>query len=240
MRARFPGDRLVILPEVGSTQAYVAELLIADSNSRVPAVVIAQHQSSGRGRFGRKWVSRSGESLTMSLVMRAYADHPKPWLVGMGVAIAAGMAVDCRLRWPNDLVIGEKKVGGILTEIFPDALGRRIPVVGIGINVNQRRFGKNLESIATSLFIERGEVAKPLDLARKILVRLHGIPDPSEWADLWPRWRRRDATKGRRYLLPDGRIGIAKRIGPHGELVCGVGGEEESVLAAEAILGDEG
>src|SRR5947209_17623403 len=92
----------------------------------------------------------------MSMAFAAYADHPRPYLVGMGVAVAAAAVIRCELAWPNDLVVGGQKLGGILTELLPDQTGRRVPVVGVGINLNHKRFPAEIAGRAPNAALYNG------------------------------------------------------------------------------------
>lgn len=230
---RAPGDWLE-LDEVSSTQTVAAELLRAGDPV---GVVFAHHQIQGRGRFDRVWESRRGESLTMSLVMSAYVDHSAPWLVGMSVAIACACALNCKLRWPNDLSLGGKKVGGILTEILPDSNGRRVPVVGVGLNLSQTSFPEELGQTATSLALEGFEPGDAAALAQTIVGGLLKLPEPHTWASIEELWADRDDTPGKWYRLPDGSVGLAVRVTRDGALECKVGEETQLILAADAIFG---
>jgi BirA family biotin operon repressor/biotin-[acetyl-CoA-carboxylase] ligase len=222
------------IPEVDSTQVLAGRLLAAGDPA---GVVFARHQTGGKGRFGRAWLSAPGDSLTMSLIFRAYADHSAPQFIGMAVACAAAAAIKCELQWPNDLVFGAKKVGGILTEILPDESGRRVPVVGIGVNLNQRSFPPEIADRAISMAQYRGENHDPAELGRAILERLLLMPEPDSWESVQPVWMLFDHTPGKSYFLPGGQEAIALGIGPDGGLVCSANGETRSVLAAEAIFG---
>ncbi|HRI43027.1 MAG TPA: biotin--[acetyl-CoA-carboxylase] ligase [Fimbriimonadaceae bacterium] len=224
------------LDEVESTQDVLRAAL---ASGTPPGVVFAHHQTRGRGRFERPWFSEAGRSLTMSMVFPNFADHPRPWLVGMAVAAAAAAVVHCRLRWPNDLFLDERKIGGVVTELFPDAEGRSTPVVGIGINLDIERFPAELEGIATSLAIHRPSHTDPIEVGRAIVARLDDLPEPDHWEDIRPIWTLFDDTPGKPYRLISGETSTAIGIGPEGELVCAVDGETTMVLAAEALLGRE-
>jgi len=200
-------------------------------------VVFAKQQTKGKGRFDRPWFSDEGGSLTMSLVFRDYADHPAPQFLGMAVACAVAGTLHCELQWPNDLVFGDKKLGGILTELLPDELGRRVPVVGVGVNLNQKTFPDEIAERATSLTMYRGGSHDARVIGRSIVERLALIPEPSDWAQIKPVWMLFDHTPGRSYFLPDGSEAIALGVGPDGRLICAVDGESTAVLAAEAIFG---
>jgi BirA family transcriptional regulator, biotin operon repressor / biotin---[acetyl-CoA-carboxylase] ligase len=239
------------LDEVDSTQNVASHMLCAGDPV---GVVFAYHQVIGRGRFGREWVSHRGDSLTMSI---AFTDYPatgvagegtkgikSPWLLGMAVACAAAGVLGCRVRWPNDLSfedpIGQdRKVGGILTELFPDARGHLIPVVGIGINIRQTEIPAEIAHRATSLALSRPdqEIPTPLDLALSLIEAIREFPEPTSWAAIEPEWRKYDATPGKRYTLPGGEVAEAIRVGDHGELIASREEEILQIMAAEALFG---
>lgn len=224
----------MVLEETATTQAIVSEAVRAGEG---PGAVLALHQSAGKGRFDRVWLSEPGASLNLSLAMRGYEDHPEPWLVGMGIAIAAAGLLHCQLRWPNDLVLDGKKLGGILTELIRDPEGRLVPVVGIGVNLNQAEFPPELRAIATSLFLHRAGTWDPREVAHSLLARLADVPEPTSWRALEHAWSLFDDTPGKHYRLPDGLEATALSIGPHGELLCAVNGESTTVMAGDAIFG---
>lgn len=228
------GEHWTELESVATTQSVAATIL--QSGEQI-GVVYAHEQSAGKGRLGRTWVSNEGDSLTFSLIFRSYANHPKPYLVGMAAAVAAAGVLHCQLRWPNDLVFGSLKVGGILTELLPDQHGRLVPVVGIGINLNQQEFPPEISTIATSLSLARGGHYEPQLIAHRIVERLAALPEPANWSDLAPIWSIFDFTPGKRYKLPSGEEAIALGIGSGGQLLCSVDGESRAVLAAEALFG---
>jgi BirA family biotin operon repressor/biotin-[acetyl-CoA-carboxylase] ligase len=230
----FAGEQWIELDNVESTQSIAAKYVLDDAPI---GVVYAHEQTSGKGRFDRTWVSREGDSLTYSLIFRAYADHPRPYLIGMAAGLAVASVLHCRLRWPNDLTFGELKVGGILTQLMPDAKGRLVPVVGIGINLNQEAFPPEIAEIATSLSIARGGQYDPQLIGHKIVERFANLPEPNYWKDLLPIWDVFDITPGKRYRLPSGEVSTALGIGSEGQLLCSVEGESRTVLAAEAMFG---
>lgn len=229
--------------ETDSTQRLAAQMIREGGPCR--SVILAHHQTAGHGRFGRTWHSAPGESLTASLVFWEYADSPIPWLIGMALACAAAGVLHCQLQWPNDLLVRGKKLGGVLTEIFEDGRGRRIPVVGLGINLNQNSFPIEIEHRAISLKMaheagiggEEPLVFSPKEIFTKILQRLPSLPEPDEWQSLAPIWDLFDATPGKLYSMPDGRQGIALRLGQDGELLLSVEGNPMTVRAAEAHFG---
>ncbi len=226
------------LDTVDSTQNVATEFLQGKRSGEIPSVIWTTDQTAGRGRFGRQWLGKPGDSLAMTLILRDYPDHPKPWLIGMAVGLAVAGVLHCQIRWPNDLTIKGKKVGGVLTELVTDVAGRNVPVVGIGLNLNQEQLPEEISGFATSLLIERAHKSDPEEIARKIAQRLRGIPEPESWKALEPVWMLFDATPGKRFKLASGEEAVALGIGPEGELICSVNGETQAVLAADAIFGN--
>ena len=175
--------------------------------------------------------------MTMSLVYRSYSSHPSPWLIGMAVAVAVASAIDGQVQWPNDVVLRGKKVGGILTELLPSMHDGKVPVVGVGLNLNQEQMPPELVDKATSLLIETGRTHEPDTVAKSIVGRISDLPEPDSWESIEPLWAVFDATPGTSYKLHTGEQSEAICVGPEGQLICLVNGVEQSVLAAEAIFG---
>jgi BirA family transcriptional regulator, biotin operon repressor / biotin---[acetyl-CoA-carboxylase] ligase len=146
------------------------------------AVVVAERQTSGRGRFGRSWESGSGIDLTFSIVLRP--DLP-PSRLGL-VSVAAGLAVaevvaeevapaSTSIKWPNDVLIGGRKCCGMLLESTippPAAVERPTIVLGIGLNVNSDAFSPDVSSTATSLLLETGRFHARPDLLARLIERI--------------------------------------------------------------------
>ncbi|HVL38123.1 MAG TPA: hypothetical protein VM328_01915, partial [Fimbriimonadaceae bacterium] len=119
-----------------------------------------------------------------------------------------------------------------LTEMIEDRAGRRVPVVGLGINVGPLSFPPELAERATSL-ASHGRQVDPRELARAVLERTDALPEPHAWQDLEVVWRLFDATAGKRYRLRDGRDAIGLGVGPNGELLCAVDGESTTVMGVD-------
>jgi BirA family biotin operon repressor/biotin-[acetyl-CoA-carboxylase] ligase len=141
-----------------NTAAVKAAVHGADEGS----VILADEQTAGRGRGEHVWHSPAGSGIYLSVVLRPQvAPADVLWLsiiAGLAAhrAIARTTTVATDLRWPNDIMLGEKKLGGILAEVSADTQRIRHAVVGIGINVNQPAFPQELREAATSLAIETG------------------------------------------------------------------------------------
>ena len=145
-------DRIEVLPRIDSTNTY-----LKDQSAPPPGqfrIVIAEHQTAGRGRHDRQWISFPGGSLCLSLAYRFQktpADLPALTLaLGAGIADALtdmGVA-DVALKWPNDLLVGDSKLGGILTETSFRGQGEATVVAGVGLNIDVSKFVEAIEPSA--------------------------------------------------------------------------------------------
>ncbi|HKV23834.1 MAG TPA: biotin--[acetyl-CoA-carboxylase] ligase [Candidatus Acidoferrum sp.] len=139
------------------------------------AVVLAEEQTAGRGRAGRSWQSDRATGIYVTLLLRPrLAPVQAPLLTMMaGLSARAAMqaltGVVADLKWPNDVMIGGKKAGGILTEMHAEPSLVRFVIVGIGLNVNQDKFPGDLEATATSLRIATGGHVSRLELLVRLL-----------------------------------------------------------------------
>jgi len=173
------------------------------------SVYFADEQLAGRGRSDHKWQSPAGDGLYVSVLMRpcTFPNHLPmlPLIAGLAAANAikevSGLTVD--LRWPNDLLIGPRKTGGILVEARTEGDKITCAVIGIGVNVHQREFAAGLDTPATSLDLEskrsisRQELLvallKSLELEMRSYYAVHAfdlIPAAVEAASTWIRGKR--------------------------------------------------
>ncbi|MDQ2900041.1 MAG: biotin--[acetyl-CoA-carboxylase] ligase, partial [Acidobacteriota bacterium] len=143
--------RIVRFDRVGSTMVEAARL--AAEGCPPGTVVVADEQTAGQGRHGHSWHSEPGSGLYVSIVLDAFVDPVLTLALGLatGEAIARETDIRCDLRWPNDVMIGGKKVAGILVQLVGATA-----IAGIGINVNHQAFPAELSREATSLSIETG------------------------------------------------------------------------------------
>jgi BirA family transcriptional regulator, biotin operon repressor / biotin---[acetyl-CoA-carboxylase] ligase len=138
------------------------------------AVVIAEEQTAGRGRAGRKWLSERASGIYVTLLLRPKLAPVQAPVLTILAGLSAHAAVrevtglDVDLKWPNDLMLEGKKLGGILTEMHAEPSQVRFVIVGIGLNVNQEKFPGELAGMATSLRAQTGKAHSRLE----ILVRL--------------------------------------------------------------------
>ena len=156
------GQRVVHYFRTGSTNDDAFKL--AARGAAHGTVVVAEEQTAGRGRFGRRWISEKSVGIYSSTLLRPpLAPAAAPILtlaagvaVHHAIAIVTGLAPD--IRWPNDTLLNGKKVSGILTEMQAELDRLHIVVLGIGINVNQLEMPPEIRALATSLRMETGVV----------------------------------------------------------------------------------
>ena len=167
------GKRIYHFFKVDSTNRVALDL--GHAGEPVGAVVLAEEQTAGRGRAGHTWHSERAAGIYVTLLLRPRLAPVQAPLLTMMAGLSAhaaiqaqtGLAVD--LKWPNDLLIAGKKVGGILTEMHAEPGQIRFVIVGIGLNVNQEKFPSELGAIATSLRAETDRPQSRLELLVRLL-----------------------------------------------------------------------
>lgn len=164
--------RVVCLAEADSTNAEALRLAAAGEPGGT--VVVADAQTAGRGRLGRSWWAEPGRSLLCSWLVRPELPAER-WpaltlVAGLAAAraLTASAGLDVRLKWPNDLLVGGRKLGGLLAE----ADGRGALVVGLGVNVRQEAFPEEIAGIATSVAASGG---RPVERAWVLAATLSGF-----------------------------------------------------------------
>jgi len=209
------GRKIVVLDEIGSTQDAARQE--AASSSRSGTVVFAETQTKGRGRFRREWKSAPGRDLTFSVVLRSTDHEFNPSLLTVTTSVAVcetlveTLNLPARIRWPNDIILADRKVAGILVE---RTLPRNRPaafVLGIGLNVNSTPTLRT----ATSLAEVSGSEIDRLMLARELLRTLDGWFDEVRrgHTDLvGNHWRRFSTTLGTRVTVVRGKHRFTGRV----------------------------
>lgn len=213
------GRGIIILPEIDSTNSHAMALLERDpEGSKYDGIVIlAEHQTAGRGRLGRKWHSTRGAGLNMTVALIEPANdfrHAR-WMMTAAVAAVEGISrstdVEPTIRWPNDLYVANRKLAGILIETRPLAGGRLGIALGIGVNCLQQpgHFPSDLGDHATSLEIESSHAVHRSAVAREILRALDenlAKSSPTRDTDLAAAWREHSSDIGAHAtLVEDGR-----------------------------------
>ena len=227
------GKRVFVHEAVDSTNQF---LLARASELDDGAVAYAEFQTAGRGRLGRRWEAPRGSSVLLSLLLREAPDNPLfslgALLAAVAVCEAIEAATDCApgVRWPNDIVRGGRKLGGILAEScgLPGTADRAL-VIGVGINCLQQRghFKGDLAQMATSLECECSHPVNRAAVAAALLARLDDWlarcrSQPTVWGQVRSAWQARCEDVGTRVTLEhDGRTyrGTALEISDAGDLV---------------------
>ncbi|MFA5353152.1 MAG: biotin--[acetyl-CoA-carboxylase] ligase [Thermodesulfovibrionales bacterium] len=168
------GREILLIPLTKSTNTLAREL--AHEGCPEGTVVMANDQTEGRGRHGRRWIAPQGKNISMSIVLYPALPFREAGLLTLMSAVACasalrGLSVPASIKWPNDIMISGKKIGGILTELRAE--GERIihAIMGIGINVNilADEMPEEIRETATSLAIETGTGVNRTDLSVRIL-----------------------------------------------------------------------
>jgi BirA family biotin operon repressor/biotin-[acetyl-CoA-carboxylase] ligase len=169
------GQNLTFFEQVDSTNRYAKQ--IAEGGFLDGTVIMADEQLNGRGRMGRNWVSPKGKGIWMTIMLKPKinpADASKVTLLA-ACAICKAIEVICglytKIKWPNDIVLNGKKLCGILTEMSAEIDEINYLIIGIGVNVNidLDEFPKELQDIATSIKIEKGDMVIRKEVAAAII-----------------------------------------------------------------------
>lgn len=235
--ARLPDAfRLLWRETVSSTNDELR--VLAEQGMAEGLVLVAEEQTVGRGRRGAEWFSPKGESLAFSVLLRP----SEPIAFWPQLSLAAGLAVAealeksvplAEIKWPNDVLIGGKKICGILVEA-----GRDFVIVGIGINVNTENFPDGLA--ATSLSAQRGGAVAREEVLLEVVNRLarHSKKIGARFGEVIASVRERCYLTGKHVSLLSAekrREGVVKGIGPVGELLVVIDGVTESLVQADEV-----
>ena len=245
-----PGFTVEVLPQVDSTNSELmrrcrAASLAALSNSALGSpeppeaiLLVAEHQNAGRGRLGRQWQSQAGASLTFSLGLPLQPTHWSGLSLAVGVSLAEslepanGKPPTLQLKWPNDLWLGQRKLGGILVETASWG-DQRYVVIGVGLNVTlpEADFSPAVSSAFDDTQAPRPmattslqalwpgvDAAWALQAVAAPLVQAVLAFEREGFAPFRARFAARDALAGRWVKLSDGTEGTACGVGAHGAL----------------------
>jgi BirA family transcriptional regulator, biotin operon repressor / biotin---[acetyl-CoA-carboxylase] ligase len=239
------GDHLLYLPTAESTNTLAMQL--AHEWPEEGLVVLTDSQTAGRGRQGHRWVDMPGCNVLSSILLRPlFPPHLLVMLASLAVvdSIAETCQIPATIKWPNDVLIGERKVAGILIETSRDSTGRLVAVLGIGVNVNGRiqdlaeHYAGQMPLIATATTLETvcgHAVSREVFIARMLLhieksyLVLQQEPTTGGSASseapsrlIRERWRSQLATLGRAISVQQGDAkisGIAEDVNDNGELL---------------------
>ena len=222
------GKNLIVLDSVDSTNDYLKKL--GNEGCENGTVVVAREQTKGKGRLGRTWQSKKDDGIAFSVLLRPNVAPSEVSaitpLAGLAVckAIREYTKLDCVIKWPNDIIVGRKKLVGILTEMSAEFDAVEYVITGIGINVDHTSFPEEIAFKATSLLLETGRHVDKNEFLACVLEHIENefvknnleltSTALSEYTDLC-------ATVGRSVTFQRGtrRIsGMAVGVSEHGEL----------------------
>jgi len=245
LRTRLLGREVLYLPCVGSTNDIAWKL--GQMGVCEGFLVLTEEQVTGRGRHGRTWRAPFGGSLLASLLLRPTFLLPQETflltaLAGLAVsqAVAEVTGLSPVLKWPNDLLFGERKVCGILVELESEAGRLDWAVVGWGLNVNVDFRGDELAGQATSLAMEAGRPFPRLPLLWNCLERMEAGYEAlrrGRGEEVWVAWRAALGTLGRpvQVVAPEGTFsGEALDVAPDGALIV----RREDGVVVRVLAGD--
>ncbi|MCL4501591.1 MAG: biotin--[acetyl-CoA-carboxylase] ligase [Deltaproteobacteria bacterium] len=214
---------------VASTNDLAKELAAREAPEGT--LVVAESQTCGRGRLGRQWDSPPGSGLYVSLLLRPKLPPTEMPQITLTTAVAVARAlnrvtgVTPGIKWPNDLLLDGKKVGGILTEMETESEQIRHLVVGLGLNVNNTAFPAELEPIATSLVLATGRRHPRLEILQAWLEEFEDLYErflARKFAGILDEWRSLTVTLGNRVTVrqgPETICGQALEVAPDGALL---------------------
>jgi BirA family transcriptional regulator, biotin operon repressor / biotin---[acetyl-CoA-carboxylase] ligase len=241
------GKKIVHYFLIDSTNTMAATL--AAQGAAHGTVVIAEEQTGGRGRLGRTWYSEKGSGIYASIILRpALPPSAAPiltLLAGLAarqaIIAATGLAPD--IRWPNDLLLNGRKVGGILTEMSAELDRVHSVVLGIGLNVNHSEMPPDLRRLATSLRLEGQRIYSRVHVMSALLRQIQTFYDllmSKGGAEIARRWAGVSSfASGKRVRIAmkaGGRVGTTLGLEPNGALqVRFDDGQEESLVSGEVV-----
>jgi len=236
---------LVKLDATPSTNDYLKEMAASQDVENF-TVVTAENQTKGRGQMGATWVSEKGKNLIMSMLIKdSLADISKIYNLNIAVALAVIAALEkhdipeLSIKWPNDIMAGNKKIGGILIENSIKSDGRIVSVAGIGLNVNQQDFSQLPK--ASSLFVVTNRLYDKEDLLEKITQNIiNNVHFLTEHADvLWEAYLSKLFKMGVPMAFEDANenrfMGIIKGVNPDGKLELLLENESVKIFGIKEI-----
>ncbi len=223
------GREIYFYDKVGSTNTIAAGL--AEKGAAEGVVVLADSQEKGKGRLGRTWVSPPGVNIYMSIITRPAIGPKHVTLltiiaaVGCTIALRRITGINVTIKWPNDLMVSDKKIGGILTELKTDPHHIIFTIMGIGINVNIDAFPDDVKKIATSVKNEIGILFPRVVIITEVLNEIdnwYRILHEKGRKTLLSEWQKLTSTLGKEVKVIVGKetfTGLAEGIDNEGMLI---------------------
>lgn len=242
------GKRIEHYESIDSTNAAAKALALKGAPDGT--VVVAEHQTEGKGRLKRSWIAPAGENILFSVIFYPKISTDLVFRLTMLASIAAVKTirrickVDAQIKWPNDVYINEKKVCGVLTEFSADFDSVHYAVVGMGLNVNFKISKiREIGNIATSLMDECGEKISRLSVFTTLLEELDLLYNSfvkTGAEGLEKEWNTYSMVLNREVKIISGKdekCGIAKGINKYGHLILlNENGQNEEIVCGDLSL----
>jgi BirA family transcriptional regulator, biotin operon repressor / biotin---[acetyl-CoA-carboxylase] ligase len=240
LTTRFVGHKIIYYPALDSTMDTAKKEALWGAEAGT--VIVTDEQTCGRGRLQRSWISPKG-ALAFSVILRPNIEylHRMIMLASLAVsnAIELVAGLRCQIKWPNDILIQEKKVCGILieTDIRKDSL--KHVIIGIGINVNMRVADyPEISAFATSLSDQTGQEVSRLEILCQVLRNIETLYQSLPHSDfIWQEWKDRLVTLGQKVEVNTGNRtynGIAESVSKDGSLLL----RQKDGKSVRIVVGD--
>lgn len=250
LRSELGAESLHVVASLGSTNTFLMDR--ARNQGAHAEVCLAEMQTAGRGRRGRQWASPFASNIYLSLA----------WCFDEGIAAVEGLSLavglevcraledagfnEARLKWPNDVLVGQQKLGGVLVELAGDADGECTVVAGVGLNVQSvSSMEKDIDQPWTSLsdhdfLIDRNALSA--GLLNRLIPLLESFPQ-KKFAAYQDDWEQRNAFSGQQISLSGIGNGVSGRmigVDSRGSIVVDVNGRSETFVGGELSLRQAG
>jgi BirA family biotin operon repressor/biotin-[acetyl-CoA-carboxylase] ligase len=243
------GKSLYHFYTVDSTNAFASRLIEHGYKVAEGTVIIAESQTAGKGRLGRSWHSERESGVYLSMVLYPKVPPSLAPLLTLATTIAAHNAIeratqlDVDIKWPNDLLIGGRKICGILAEMQAEVDRIKMMIIGIGINVNHDSFPEDIAYSATSLRLASGRIQSRIEILVDFLEEFESLyltferKGPRAIIDEWTRLS--SFANGRKIEIDDGVrkiAGVTRGLNPLGALrVEQPDGRTEEVYSGDVV-----
>lgn len=250
LETKLIGKRIYYFENIDSTQNYASKL--ASDPKEDGTLVIARTQSHGRGRQKREWISPKG-GIWLSIILHPKFEVSKATIFPIASSLALAVAIEKvlklkpKLKWPNDVVLNDKKVAGMLVDVSVEAGSVENLILGVGINFKINPFNlekslkhtENFYGVAT--LIKKNDAIKPVKLVQAFLCELENMCQllaDGKSRNLIRRWTKRSTTIGKRVVVSANRkkmSGKAIRINSDGALVISNKRKSHRILVGDLI-----
>ena len=231
LTTKWMGKKIHHFQTVDSTNSKAYQLAL--NGAEEGEVVLSESQEKGRGRLGRQWFSPPSLNLYLSIILRPTIPPHQAPLITLMAAVATADAIRKvsglipQIKWPNDILLRGRKLAGLLNEIHSEMERIHFVILGIGVNLNmdEKKFSKEIRSIATSLKIEMGETVSRKAFLQSLLLELekwHSIFLEEGSAVILNAWRDRAEVKGRQVKVTsfgEAIVGTAIDVDSDGALI---------------------